>query len=216
MKYLMNVINLLLVIAIPAFIITGATEKTTTISTIIDVKKINSIKIYNKAQEEIKIPQEEAMPEEKVELSKKVEEEEPIVSNDEVKEVQQETEEIIEEPTVDVIEKLTGKMSGYGPDCNGCRGYTSSGYKITNTVYYNDSIYGNVRILAADRSLEFGTIVKVKNTKLGDFIGIVLDRGGSVGYGKTYLFDLLFTSEKEASSYGVFTNVDFEILRKGY
>lgn len=128
-----------------------------------------------------------------------------------------------EEPVVqenvvtDVLETQTGKMSGYGPDCRGCSGTLASGkYVGDGTIYYQDAKYGSVRILAGDRTYKFGTIVRVKNSRVGDFIGIVLDRGGSIGIGKTFLFDLLYASEKEALIDEVSYNVVFEILRYGY
>ena len=110
---------------------------------------------------------------------------------------------------------MIGSMSGYGPDCRGCTGFTSSGYNINNGIYYFDKTYGEVRILAADRSLKLGSIVRIKESN-GEIIGIVLDRGSAIGIGKTYLFDLLFVSENEAYQYGVSNDVVFEILRYGY
>lgn len=119
----------------------------------------------------------------------------------------------------EVIEKrndvVMGALSAYGPDCVGCSGYLASGYAVSNGIYYNDATYGSVRIVAGDRSYPFGTIVKVSNTSLDPFYAIVLDRGG-IGFGKRYLFDLLFSSEREAASFGSFKNVQFEIIRTGY
>ena len=121
-------------------------------------------------------------------------EENPVV--EEVIEVKMETsDEVIEkeEPVVEDVpvvnnnEVLTGKMSGYGPDCVGCSGYLAYGtYVGDGNVYYNDSEYGNVRIVAGDKKYKFGTIVKINNSMLA----IVLDRGGSIGVGKKFLFDL--------------------------
>ena len=56
-----------------------------------------------------------------------------------------------------VIDKFTGTITGYGPDCYGCIGITASGYDVRNTIYYNDLIFigddesrtGAVNILAA-------------------------------------------------------------------
>ena len=47
-------------------------------------------------------------------------------------------------------------------------------------------------------------------------VAIILDRGGSVGIGKATMFDLLFTSGSEASSFGTSNNCTFEILRYGF
>ena len=50
----------------------------------------------------------------------------------------------------------------------------------------------------------------------GEFNAIVLDRGGAIGIGKKFMFDLLFPSEAEASKFGTSYNVSFEVLRYGY
>ena len=117
----------------------------------------------------------------------------------------------------DVLETQVGSLSGYGPDCYGCSGILASGMDVRDgTIYYSDDTYGNVRILAGDRSYPYGTIVRVKNSKLSEFIGIVLDRGGAIGFGKSHLFDLLFPSSSEALAYEVSYNTTIEILRYGY
>lgn len=121
-------------------------------------------------------------------------------------------------PTVsDVLESHVGTMSGYGPDCRGCSGFLASGkYVGDGNVTYYDSDYGNVRILAGDVSIPFGSIVRVKNSRVPEFLGIVLDRGGSIGFGKKFLFDLLYPSEDIALNDEVSYNTTFEILRFGY
>ena len=82
-------------------------------------------------------------------------------------------------------------------------------------IYYYDSYYGNVRILAGDRSYPFGTIVRVSFNE-ESFLGIVLDRGGAIGFNKAALFDLLYPSEYLANIDGVNYNTKFEILRIGF
>ena len=117
----------------------------------------------------------------------------------------------------DVLETQVGSLSGYGPDCYGCSGFLASGLDVRDgTIYYSDSTYGSVRILAGDKSYPYGTIVRVKNSKISEFIGIVLDRGSAIGFGKSHLFDLLFPSSSEALVYEVSYNTTFEILRYGY
>ena len=126
---------------------------------------------------------------------------------------------VVEEvtPVSDVLEMQTGSLSGYGPDCKDCSGYLASGlYVGDGNIYYQDSTYGSVRILSGDKSYPFGTIVRVKSGKIGEFLAIVLDRGGGVGFGKSHLFDLLYSSNSVASNYGVSYNTTFEILRYGY
>ena len=127
-------------------------------------------------------------------------------------------EEVVEEVAVSEItnqnEILIGRMSGYGPDCVGCTGYLAynSIYVGNGTIYYNDSEYGNVRIVAGDKKYAFGTIIRVNDSMLA----IVLDRGGAIGIGKSFLFDLLFPSEAEANENGIWKDAKFEILRYGF
>lgn len=138
------------------------------------------------------------------------------------KEVLKETNEVIVNTPVEVVEEvvnvpsneiLTGKMSGYGPDCIGCSGYLANGtYVGGGNIYYDDSEYGRVRIVAGDKKFKFGTIVRINDSMLA----IVLDRGGSIGVGKKFMFDLLYESEAEANRNGVSSNTKFEILRNGF
>ncbi len=53
-----------------------------------------------------------------------------------------------------VLEAFIGQLTGYGPDCTGCSGKTSSGQIVTNgNIYYTDAYYGKVRILASDKKI---------------------------------------------------------------
>ena len=123
----------------------------------------------------------------------------------------------ITEPVLnEAIEVQYGKLSRYGPDCYGCSGYVAYGkYVGDGTIYYYDNYYGNVRILAGDRSYPFGTIVRV-SFENESFLGIVLDRGGAIGFNRTALFDLLYPSEYLANIDGVNYNTKFEVLRIGF
>ena len=114
-----------------------------------------------------------------------------------------------------VIMTEVGTITGYGPDCRGCSGVTASGHNLHESVYYEDSEFGTVRILAADRSIPFYSIFRVSNIPgMDPFIAIVLDTGGNVGYEKGTLFDLAF--ESEATGVVPLTqNVTFEMLRSG-
>lgn len=116
----------------------------------------------------------------------------------------------------DVLESFIGKMSAYGPDCNGCSGKVGGGQVVTNgNIYYNDSNYGTVRIIAADKKYPYGSIIRIKSNR-GEFLAIVMDRGGDIGFGRRFDVDLLCDSEASASSYGTTYNVTFEVLRYGY
>ena len=193
-----------------------------------NVKKIevyvSDIEIYNSKfisylqKEPLKIAIEENMPNpnffkedndlelvnlEKEKIKEEVKEKEIIVSNN------------------NAVETIIGNLVGYGPDCYGCTSMmTASGkYVGEGNIYYNDSTYGIVRIVAGDPSYPFGTIVKVSNVDFYDhepFYAIVLDRGGDIGKNKKFLFDLLFASESEAYKLGKDDDVKYEILRLGY
>ena len=116
----------------------------------------------------------------------------------------------------DVLESFTGKMSAYGPDCSGCSGKVGGGQVVTNgNIYYNDAKYGTVRIIAADKKYPYGSIMRIKSSRT-EFLAIVMDRGGDIGFGRRFDVDLLCESEASANSYGTTYNVTFEILRYGY
>lgn len=123
--------------------------------------------------------------------------------------------------TVSAIQTYYGKITAYGPDCYGCTtGKTASGrYVMEGNIYYQDKTYGNIRIVAADKSIPFGSIIKITgiNISKDPILAIVLDRGGAIGFseGKHAYFDLLYKSEKEALSFGRQT-ATFELLRQGY
>lgn len=124
--------------------------------------------------------------------------------------------ELDDEVVDDVLEIQLGKLSRYGPDCYLCTGYLAYGlYVGSGTIYYNDNYYGNVRILAGDKSYPFGTIVRVSYDR-ESFLGIVLDRGGSIGFNGKALFDLLYPNEYLANKDGINYNTKFEILRYGF
>ena len=117
----------------------------------------------------------------------------------------------------DVLETQVGTMSAYGLDCFGCSGRVGSGYPaLENQLVYNDPKYGILRIVAGDKKYPYGTVVRVVDSKIGTFHVIVLDRGGDIGIGRRYLFDLLFSTEAEASQFGLARNTTFEVLRYGY
>ena len=110
-----------------------------------------------------------------------------------------------------------GKLTGYGPDCKGCGGTTAcNGQNVKNgNIYYNDKKYGKIRILAADRSLPCGSIVRVNNISSysGPVMAIVLDRGGAI---RGSHLDLLFETQRNMGSFRTQSNIKFDIVRWGY
>ena len=117
----------------------------------------------------------------------------------------------------DMPVKFDGTMTGYGPDCAGCGGHTGCppSQKVTNgNIYFNDNEYGKVNILASDKGIPCGSIIKITNSSLGaQVIGIVLDRGGAITGTK---LDFLAKSEKEASKKIGKQCVTYEIVRWGW
>lgn len=124
----------------------------------------------------------------------------------------------------------TGKLTGYGPDCPGCSKVGNVACKtregknhslITNGIYYTDTVYGSVRILAADNTaFPCGTIVKVSNGVLDEFYGIVLDTGSSMrkawASGIVWM-DLAFNTQAEAKTGGATSsNTKFDVQRWGW
>lgn len=108
-----------------------------------------------------------------------------------------------------------GKLTAYGPDCAGCGGGVACppGQNVTNgNIYYNDSQYGTIRIIAADKKIPCGSIIQL-NTNSGPVIGIVLDRGGSV---KSSHIDLLFATERNLGGFSTQNNIRFDLLRWGW
>lgn len=230
MKYIINIINCILIVAIPTVVyLTPIDNNSTTVKQDVEIKQLKSEVITTSNNEKTT----------EDEITKQEAEEKQEETTEEVKATVEESneqtikEETVSQPTVsvekeetktteektDVIETQVGKMSGYGPNCIGCSGYTASGkYVGDGNVYYNDKTYGQVRIVAGDYKYKFGTIIRIKNSNVSTspIIAIVLDRGRSIGIDKKYLFDLLFATEEEASNYGVSYNVTFEVLRSGY
>ena len=188
------------------------------ISILFEKEKIddNNLKVEEKEdEEEEKI--EELVEEVKLEeIKEEVVEEEPLVEEEPQKEEKAESSVTSLSEEREVLQTVVGNLTGYGPDCVGCGGRTSTGHNLYDSIYYEDSEFGTVRILAADPSFPFYSIIRVSNVPtMDDFIGIVLDRGGNVGFGRGTLFDLAFESESSPNLVPLTRNVTFELLRSG-
>lgn len=117
----------------------------------------------------------------------------------------------------EIINEFYGTITAYSPYCEGCIGITASGYDVRNTIYYNDNEYGKIRIIAADFSIPFGTIIKISNlNNTNSIITIVLDRGGAIGYDTQAQVDLLFSNDYDCIQFGRQYDIKFEILRDGF
>lgn len=149
-----------------------------------------------------------------------------------------ETGEVLIKPVNEVIEVgrgplsiVNGSTTGYGADCYGCSGTVAcstlegkSHNLINDGIYYNDSKYGKVRIIAADNSLfKCGTIMEVDNGILDPFMAIVMDTGGAMRQAwrndNKVLIDIAFSYESSNGIYNA-TNksgdVEFKIYRNGW
>ncbi len=149
-------------------------------------------------------------------------------SNDEVlvKKVKNEVVEIGTGPSGSFV----GKVTGYGPDCYGCSKtgtvscHTKNGGKhslIKDGVYYKDSEYGKVRILAASRTaFPCGTVISLVKGKT-KVTGVVLDSGASMNNawanGEVWI-DLAYKSQSDARKNGIMSgkNINVNVERWGW
>lgn len=112
--------------------------------------------------------------------------------------------------------EFAGTLTAYGPDCKGCSGKLGCyPYQnvLNNNIYYEDSTYGKIRILASDPLIPCGSVIKVSNYYNQEFYGIVLDRGSAI---KGLTMDLLYESEIATKNIGRQYNITFEIERWGF
>lgn len=110
---------------------------------------------------------------------------------------------------------FVGKLVHYGPDCPECGGHLGcNGQDARNgNIYYNDSEYGKIRIVAMSSTIPCGSVIRI-NVNAYDPNGmyaIVLDRGVSGN-----MVDLLKTSARASSPVSSVNNVTFDIVRYGY
>lgn len=112
---------------------------------------------------------------------------------------------------------FVGELTGYSGDCPLCSGYLACPPRtnvIEKGIYFDDKVYGKIRIVASSKKYPCGTILKFKVNKLSKdpIIAIVLDRGvgGNV-------IDLLTESGEYATkNVGRVRNLEFEVLRNGW
>lgn len=111
-----------------------------------------------------------------------------------------------------------GKITAYGPDCVGCSGYSACPPRQdfrNGNIYFDDQVYGQVRVVAADRSIPCGSIVRISGINIYDepILAVVMDRGGAVTGNH---MDLLFTSQSNLEGFATSNNIKFEIIRYGW
>jgi len=124
-----------------------------------------------------------------------------------------------------------GNTTGYGADCPGCSGTVAcktregnNHHLVNDGIYYNDSQYGSVRILAASHKVfGCGTIIEVDNGREEPFLGIVLDTGIDMRknwelYGLIHL-DVAFVTQNDPAVYSMTATgqkAKFEVKRWGW
>ena len=108
----------------------------------------------------------------------------------------------------DSLESFTASVTAYLATCAGCSGITANGTDVRSISTFNDSTFGSVRILAADRRFPFGTIIYVS----GIGHGVVLDRGGAV---TGNVLDLLMGSYADPWQFGR-QSLQAQVVRLGW
>lgn len=128
------------------------------------------------------------------------------------------------------IEEFTGRLTGYGPNCRGCSGTGNLACKTrekrvfslkNDGIYYTDSVYGKVRIVAAATSkFKCGTIITITKPGQKPFTAVVLDTGGSMRKAwanGTVWMDLAYEDEAMAGSDNLTgSNIKFSVQRYGW
>ena len=113
---------------------------------------------------------------------------------------------------------FTGQMTAYKATCVGCTGMVACPPRRDvrgDNIWFYDSTYGKIRILAADPNIPCGTIMKASNLTFSEepVLGIVLDRGGLI---KGNITDFLVGPEEDMDMVGRQRGVDYEVLRWGW
>ena len=113
---------------------------------------------------------------------------------------------------------FVGQLTAFGPDCVGCSGRLACPPRQdvrNNNIYFEDSDYGTIRILAADGRIPCGSVIKITNVTFSqeEIYGIVLDRGSAI---VGNIIDFLIAQEKDGYAIGRQHNVHFEIIRWGW
>lgn len=113
------------------------------------------------------------------------------------------------------LDTYTGDLTGYAANCPLCSGRLGcTGQNVLDgTITFNDSTYGNVRIVASSRNLACGTIVRFNANGISNepIIAIVLDRG-VVGNN----LDLLVPSQDYALTNVGRRKTTYDVLRYGW
>ena len=116
-----------------------------------------------------------------------------------------------------VTNTFSGDLTGYAADCPLCNGTLACkpSYKVykNNVITYNDSKYGEVRIVASSKQLSCGSVIKFTANSISSkpIYAIVLDRGVT---GRN--IDLLLPTESAASKQVGRKKITYEVVRNGW
>ena len=178
-------------------------------------EKIEEQKVEPKEETTVKVNEQTNITTEVV--SEPIQEPEPVVEEKKEEKKVNEVVNIIDTSSYPVISSEVVTVSRYGHDCQGCEGgQTAAGYWVGDgRLYYNDSTFGSLRIVAADKKYPLGTVIRITHNG-NSFGAIVLDRGGGLGDHARFQIDLLDESEAAANSKGVMHDATLEVLRLGY
>jgi 3D (Asp-Asp-Asp) domain-containing protein len=126
--------------------------------------------------------------------------------------------------------EYVGRLTTYGSDCAGCsktgtvacRTEDRKSWSLTkHGIYYTDSDFGRVRIIAADLGgFPCGTIILIDNGKIDPFYAVVLDTGGTMRqeFAKGYIWmDLAFMYQGDSKGTNTGSkNTKFTVQRWGW
>lgn len=187
----------------------------------------NDLALITKKTNEIKTPVEK-----NIDVSKKPS---PVIKTNEVKKTNVDTTKDVKpisnnsKATVSLA-TYTGRLTGYGPDCVGCSKVgnvaclTRERKKhslIKDGIYYNDTEYGKLRIIAAATTkFKCGTVINITKDGKEPFNAIVLDTGGTMinqwKKGNVWM-DLAYSSEAMSGSDNLTgKNIKFDVQRWGW
>ena len=90
--------------------------------------------------------------------------------------------EIYKDSLYNPLYTFSGELTGYVGDCPLCSGYLACPPRtnvLEKGIYFDDSTYGIVRIVASSKKYPCGTIIEFNTSRVSDepIIAIILDRG---------------------------------------
>lgn len=106
--------------------------------------------------------------------------------------------------------EFDGIIKNYFQECEDCFKDLKC-IKNINSIYYDDNLYGTVRIIAADQSIPCGSIIKITDYMDNKIYGIVLDT-----INNSNVFEINILNKKINNNLTDKESVNFKIERWGY